>query len=338
MSSFFNQLFHYRPRNNRSPKEDFFTEALAGVLKASLPLRAAFVQWLIGYEVDAVHLYTQKAFETGERVDVWIEARSDSGEVRHVLALENKIDASEGPDQLRRYEAHLKHETAASTRTLVYATRHERAPFEPCRSGPPVAFKPIHWFRVANWFKDWLSAQPEGLNDRGVPLVRELLSLMEDWNMAIHLTADDLAAATRHRTSVERNLLQLLDEVYAACALPGEIGNAWAYNRRDLYYTSPFLDAAQNAYAEFGFDFERDDPSWSVPQLGLPAAYFAVLGTGTPELEALTNWDSPPEDWDGYLHVKWLNSLQVQGHSFYAGYLDFFLAARRELWQALGRE
>ena len=62
------------------------------------------------------------------------------------------------------------------------------------------------------------SSRP-GVQEPGVPLVHELLLLMEDWNMEIHLTADDLAATTRHRTSVEGHLLQLLDEVWTECEL-----------------------------------------------------------------------------------------------------------------------
>ena len=47
MSSFFLRLFAYRPRDGRVPQEDFFTEAFAGVLQASVPLRVNFVGWLI---------------------------------------------------------------------------------------------------------------------------------------------------------------------------------------------------------------------------------------------------------------------------------------------------
>ena len=342
MSSFFLRLFKYRPRDGRVPQEDFFTEAFAGVLQASRPLRVRFVSWLIDlHEVESVHVATQRALGDEGRVDIWIEARSNGDRVRHVLAMENKIGAPVDIDQLRRYEDRLKREATSNTRTLtlVSATRHERACFKPSPSEPAVAFKPIRWHEVADWLRGWLSQQPDGPNEPGVPLVRELLLLMEDWSMGIHLTVDDLAATTRHRTSVEGHLLQILDEVWAECVLPDSQG-AWVYSQRYLTYTSPQFTSDLEARAEFGFDFERDDADWSVPQLGLPSAYFAVVGTEGP---ALTNrlttldWAPRPEDWpDNYLRAKQLDSLIVTGTSLHLIYLDFFRTAREELWQALG--
>ena len=278
MSNFFLRLFKYRPRDGRVPQEDYFTEALAGVLQASLPLRVGFVSWLIApHEVDSVHIATQRTLGGRGRVDLWIEARSDHERVRHVIAMENKISAPVDEVQLRWYESQLQLESTANTRTLVCATRHERPTFEPSPCKPAIAFKPIRWHEVADWLRRWLSQQPDGLNELGVHLVRELLLLMEDWGMAMHLTADDLAATTRHRTSVEGHLLRILDEVYAESVLPNGQGN-WFYSQRYLTYTSPRFTNDLEAKAEFGFDFERDDAVWSVLQLGLPSAYFAVVG------------------------------------------------------------
>lgn len=340
MSSFFLPLFKYRPRDGRVPQEDFFTEAIAGVLQASLPLRLCFVNWLLSpHEVDSVHISTQRTLEGGGRVDIWIDARSDLGRVRHVIAMENKISAPVDAAQLRLYETQLKLEDTASTRTLVCATRHERSTFEPSSCKPAVAFRPIRWHEVADWLRRWLSQKPDGLNELGVHLVRELLSLMEEWRMAIHLTADDLAATTRHRTSVEGNLLQLLDEVYAECEIP-EAQGQWSYYRQTLVYATPKLARNINARAEFGFDFERDDAEWSVAQLGLPSAYFAVVGTEGPQLRkrlAALDWDPGPDNWPGnYLRAKQLDSLIITGTSLHPIYLNFFRIAREELWQALG--
>ena len=342
MNSFFLRLFTYRSRDGREPQEDFFTEAFAGVLRSSVPLRTSFLGWLIDlHEVDSVHISTQSALDDGGRVDIWIEARSDRSRVRHVLAMENKISAPVDEAQLLRYENQLKREANPNTRnlTLVCATRHERASFEPSTCRPVVAFKQVRWHEVADWLRGWLSQQPDGLHEPGVPLVHELLLLMEDWNMEIHLTAEDLAATTRHRTSVEGHLLQLLNEVYTECELSDGQGN-WSYNSQLLAYSSPRFTSDMDARAEFGFDFERDDADWSVPQLGLPSAYFSVIGSEGPKLtKRLTalGWAPPPKDWpDQYLGAKQLDSLVVTGVSLHPIYLDFFRTAREELWQALG--
>ena len=102
-------------------------------------------------------------------------------------------------------------------------------------------------------------------------------------------------------------------------------------------YSSPWVDDQEDIHVEFGFDFDRDDSDWSVPHLSLPSAYFAAIGTDRPELGQLQNWGPAPTGWgDGYLRVKRLGSLRVQGNSLHGEYLRFFQSARDELWQALG--
>ena len=340
MSSIFGRVFRYRPRAERLPEEDFFTEAFAGVLESSPSLRAAFVRWLICDDaaLDSVHVETQKTVNS-DRFDVCIDARHGFSGSRHVLVMENKIGAGGTLDQLRRYEEHLRTEAGATTRTLVYATRHERLDFQPCPHGPVVAYRPVRWFEVADWLKEWAGRCRDGVNERSVFLIRELLLLMEEWNMAMNLTADDLAVAARYQKTVQWQLVQLLDETKGVCDLPGSRGNAWSHSRQDLYYTSPWVDEHEDIFVEFGFDVGRDDDDWSVPALCLPSAYFAVRGTHRKELDGLADWGPAPEGWgEGYLRVKQLNCLEVHGSSIYSSYLKFFLAARHELWQVFGQD
>ena len=148
------------------------------------------------------------------------------------------------------------------SRTLVCATRDQRTDLT-CK--PPVAFRAVLWREAADWLRGWLRERP---SEAVGPLVRELLYLMEEWNMAIHLTADDLATATRYRTSVEGQMSQILDEIYNECVIPKGQGN-WSF-RQTLTYTSPWFSKGMKAKAEFGFDFDRADTNWSVPRLGLP--------------------------------------------------------------------
>ena len=339
MNSIFGRVFRYRPRAERLPEEDFFTEAFAGVLESSLSLRAAFAQWLIGDDVDldSVQVETQKTVDS-DRFDVWMDARHRASASRHVIVMENKIGAGGTLDQLRRYEEHLRTEADASTRTLVYATRHARLDFQPCPDGPGVAYRPVRWFEVADWLRERAGKRGESVNERSDFLIRELLLLMEDWSMAMNLTADDLAVAARYQKTVQWQLLQLLDETKGACDLPGSRGNAWSHTRADLCYSSPWVDEHEDVYVEFGFDVGRDDAVWSVPELCLPSAYFAVLGTHRPELDNLADWGPAPEAWSkDCLRVKQLRSLEVHGNSLHSSYLEFFLASRDELWTALGR-
>ena len=336
MSSLFSRLFRYQPSAGRTPTEDFFTEALAGVLQASPSLRLALVKWLIGHDVDSVLLETQKTTEDGNRLDIWIDARERHGGAHHVIAMENKIATGEGQDQLQRYEDCLKRETAADTRTLVYATLHERSAFQVSPEDPLVTFRPIYWFEVADWMRDWTTKPTNTDDDRSTLFVRELLLLMEEWSMAINLNADLLAAATKYQQTVGPQLVQILEETKQACGLAGTKGNSWSHDRAYLNYSSPWLDDREDIYVEFGFDFDRDDADFSVPQLCMPSAYFAVRGTHRPELDNLREWGPAPESWpDGYVCVKRLGCLRLHGTSLHGEYLDFFLNARAELWRAV---
>ncbi len=336
MSNIFSRLFRYQPSAGRTPMEDFFTEAFAGVLQASPSLRLELVKWLIGQDVDSVLLETQKTVENGNRLDLWIDAHNRRSGARHAIAMENKIATGEGQDQLRRYEHHLKRETTADTRTLVYATLHERSAFQASPEDPLVTFRPIHWFEVADWMREWTTKPTNAADDRSSIFVRELLLLMEEWRMAINLNADLLAAATKYQKIVGPQLVQILEETKQACGLAGTKGNQWSHDRANLIYSSPWLDDQEGICVEFGFDFDRDDADFSVPQLCLPAAYFAVTGTHRPELNNLKDWRPAPESWpDGYLCVKRLGCLRLHGTSLHGEYLDFFLNARAELWRAV---
>ena len=357
MSSIFSRIFKYRPRVDRLPKEDFFTEAFAGVLQTNSSLCAAFAKWLIclchdfdsvSIDVDSVTIETQKTFASGDRLDVWIVAHHKNSGARHVVAMENKIGAAEGQNQLQRYEDILRREEAsADTRTLVYATLHERTNFEPRRDGPEIGFLPIRWFYVADWMRKWVAESSPGVEDRSIVLVRELVQLMEDWNMAMNLTRTDLEAAFLYRNkvrSVEAQLIRILDETEQAYKqahdLDGDAGNTWYRSRIDLIYQSPYIDIESRNYIEFGFDFDRDDDDWRASQPSLPSAYFAANG-GWPEpdieqLRNVRNWVRAPYSWgDGYRLVKRLGHLDLQGDSLHGEYLDFFRVALDELLQAL---
>lgn len=322
------------------PEEDYFTETLAAVLESSKPFRLAFVQWLIDDDVDVdfARLETQKTVENG-RIDLWIDAGNERTGERHVIAMENKIAAGEGKDQLKRYERHLKRETDAHTRTLVYATLHERTSFRGSPKKPKVDFRQIHWFKMADWMRGWTTKPANAADDKSIHFVRELFLLMEEWGMAMNLNADHLAAATIYHSSVKDQLIHILKETKKACGLSGTKGNQWRNNTENLFYTSPWIDDQENIYVDFGFNFDRDDAVFSVPQLCVPSAYFAVGGTHRPELDNLKDWKPAPDDWDwneDYVRVKWLGCLRLQGESLHGEYIDFFENARDELWRVIG--
>lgn len=327
MTSVFGQLFKYRPRENRLPQEDFFTEALSGVLR-KMPddVRNKFVEWLVGHDNDKVRIKeadidTQKQV-SGGRLDIYIDARSVD-EKRHVVAVENKISAEEGANQLERYSEHLGTESDAATRTLVYITRISAPNFEARRNN--VTFKPLKWFQVYHWFKESAEAEHAFLCD--------LLELMEEWNMTIELrlNATDLAAAVSYTKSAEeqlRNVLELVKEKLVIKKFTGK----WDRITYFPAYSTPKLGASR-IYLFFGFDYDREDDDWSVEKLYIPSAFVAVCGNADKQtfLKKLSDYrtDMPAHmDWDDGLYVRQISKkLLVSKDSFGEAYLDFFNTA-----------
>ena len=328
MTSVFGQLFKYRPSENRLPEEDFFTEALAGVLQKTPDVRTKFVEWLIGHndykvEITEADIYTQKQV-IGGRLDIYINAMS-ADEQRHVVAVENKISAEESGNQLQRYLEHLSTENDAETRTLVYITLlSEPKPFE--KEPDNVTFKSLKWFQVYDWLKKSAKSEHAFLCD--------LLELMEEWNMTSEpiLSAADLAAAIRYKKSVERQFLNVLEMVkeklkHGINERTGRWGSGLLCDA--LCYYTPYLGDPGIYYLQFGFDFNREDKVWSVEKLCIPSAY---VGVGAKDEKPAfpkrlsEDWIKVPKymKWNG-LYVKQINKeLLVSKASFGEAYLDFF--------------
>lgn len=270
MASWLGRLFRYRETEAKAPGEDFFTEALTGVLNANPEMCAGFAGWLACQEFSGARAITQKPIGGG-RVDMWIEARDAAGR-RHVVVVENKLGAPEGQGQLGRYEVQLAQETAA-TRTLVYITMHERTDFG--RSESAVSFRNLHWFQVYEWITRWTGGRGE--------LAGQLLELMEEWGMEMHLGAHDLGVAVAYQGRVQKQMLQIPDEVYEKCRADCRRGQ-WAYDRLHLGYRSAYL-GDEDVFYDFGFDFERDEERWNAARLQLPSAYFGLRGADAAKLE-----------------------------------------------------
>ena len=215
MPSLFARLFAYRPHENRDPAEDFFTEALAGVLNANNALRKEFAGWLMNpvplKSVGPVE--TQKAIGGGNRCDLWLDARDEANE-HHLIVLENKIGAPADLSQLGRYANCLATQIHAASRTLLFVSPHSRSGFRLSVDGSSVDFRECRWYQVYDWLTNWVQQERASAVSSTV-LVQELLDLMEEWNMDMKLSAADLAVAATYQLSAKKRLVKILDEVYA---------------------------------------------------------------------------------------------------------------------------
>ena len=336
-SSIYGRVFRYRQSDNRSPKEDFFTEVLAGTLESTCALSNAFVGYLIGVPVNSVRIETQKKVDQG-RLDIHIDADSEDG--RHVVAFENKIGAKEGHRQLRNYEQYLMSQRA-KTRWLYYLTLHSPTDFEPQKDG--VEFRRLQWFDVYNWFKAWLGKNDQAIGQRSRVLINEMLTLMEEWNMATNLNVSDLAAATIYKTRVHQQLVHLMDVVFQKSGIPSTRGNQWSYDYVLMQYESAWIDDREDGiFISYGFEFYRDDVNWSSTKLLLPSAYFGVAGPGVDEFDWSglgERWTAAPDswDWDSGTRAVQMERLPIHGDDIGNEYLEFFLGCLEELWRVMGR-
>ena len=303
MSSIFNQIFRYRPREHRTPREDYFTEILAAVLERSEALRVAWAAWLARMEcseIRSVRIETQRGFTvedggTGRRPDMWFET-IDASKSRHGIIVENKIDSGEGENQLADYARILKRDSGLKSRTLVFITKF---PFEPdfCANSL-VEFKHLKWSDVYHFLRN------EPLEDiDGSELAVELLKLMEDWNMNGTVSAAQLRAAiTCFDSEVGRKLHAIQDEAWASSGIGTIIsdnmnGKKWTYDyQRGSMTASEIPGLGIKLY--FGFRFDRRDEGWDVDKIELPSPVVTVSPSGT-------NWElgeslsQPSEHWTG---------------------------------------
>lgn len=331
---FLERLFKYRATEGRSPREDFFTEAFAGVLDSRPALGSAFAAWLTERDIERADVTTQKVANGTNRLDMWLEARDQDGR-SHLIVLEHKLSAKQGLNQLQRYEQYLTAQ-AADSYTLVYVTMHERSNFEPL--GEATSFRDLHWFEVYDWLKDWIR-ENDGIDSGVGSLTKALLKLMEAWGMEMGLGARELASAVEYKARVQSQLLQIMDEVGSSAKKDCLSGSQWKYDRDDVYYRSASV-TDDEVYYEFGFDFERDDERWNAARLHLSSAYFAIRG-GDVESRNWTNiseeWSAAPLDWswDAHERVRQLVALETKGATLHEAYLQFFLTSLEQARAAI---
>ena len=314
--------------------EDFLTEALAGVLESSSPLRASYVDFLVSgdWTVREVRVVSQGGSEH-VRPDLTLEV-SDSSGCRHLIVLEHKIDAPEGDHQLERYARWLLRQRDAASRTLVYVTTQRSTKL---RDFPGINFITLRWFDIYNWLSDWVR---NIAGTAGTELATELLALLDKWRLTMTLSANDLAAAVLYRNSVQNTLYRILNDVWNESSVDGANDNKWSYSDpKGITYRSPLINGTFRY--RYGFDFRREDDDWNVKRLGLPSAFFAVWSEN-PDVnwERLVSWTKPPNGWpwesgEKLCRVKQIEKLNVLGTSLDGGYLEFFLNALTEAEQAI---
>ena len=345
MASIFDRIFRYRQSDGRTPWEDYFTEILADVLEKHEALGTAFVRYLTSRDdIQRIDIQTQRSFgDAQRRPDVYVTAHDRINE-RHLLVVENKIDALEGVNQLADYMRILEQEEDVKSRTLVYITRCSRPDFG--EELHHVKFKHLYWFEVYDWIRDWVKySEVEGARDG--ELVIELLSLMEDWSMDGDITAGDLRAAITYHMSLQSGnaLLEVANQAWDMSEIEaalGDITGKWSYNYYECWEYSPKI-IRFGVRIGIGYWFDRSDQTWDAARLELPSAAVAIYQRGGPPPAKLRSpsraWTKGPVEGFGGkdLWVRTLDEIPCYGSSLSEHYRQFFLNAFAELKDALGR-
>lgn len=135
--SFFERLYTYRQKEGKHERENFLTELLAGILRTNPVLLQAFIRWagLSVEQADMPEVRTQVHHPEG--IPDLVISTTDG---KLLLLVECKLEAKEGTEQLKRYEAILAR-CAAPQSAVVFLTKY----YEPPSAG---AVRYLRWHQL----------------------------------------------------------------------------------------------------------------------------------------------------------------------------------------------
>lgn len=178
MSGLFKTLFDIRSHSQNESLEDFFTELFAYSLRTQAELLHSFLKYFRITEVVFEDYQLETQFELDALDQHNTNSRPDIALINsnHIIFFENKINAKEGPFQLKRYAEHLDN-FDIKNKSLVYITKHydiknEDEIFENCTS--KIGFIQIRWHQIFHFLKSYNEIQ----------IVKEILIFMKQ----IHLS------------------------------------------------------------------------------------------------------------------------------------------------------
>jgi len=343
--SIFNRIFQYRQREQRTPREDYFTETFVAVIERYDELRIALAGWLAGVEIEkiqSVRIETQRSFSVADsgnhrRPDIWMEVK-DVDDACHWIIVENKIDSGEGEDQLADYAKSLEACSGLKTKTLVYITKFSSSTDPPDAEG--VKFKHLRWPRIYDFLRKKLRNANESWQ-----FAIELQKLMEDWNMDGKLSPAKLRAAVIFfNSSIVDELRKLQYDAWKSSGI-GSIMTPQRWNPESESSGYWFNVPGCELELWIGFQFDRRDKTWNVEDIELPSPFVAVLPVeenkevGECLPRPSDHWNEPGEV-EKLKKYKWVRQpvageLPRLGEPLDDFYKNFFQQAFDELKQAL---
>lgn len=177
-TSFFTNLFAYRQRENNTPLENFLTEIFAYCLQSDKQFRNDFFENCLKIKCGGDCLIsTQNEYEEYGRPDIEIEHDDYS------ILIENKVDSSEGINQLNRYASILRlHKLDDRKKIVVFLTKiYEQKKLE----DESIQLIQIRWFQVHNI-----------INSSNSEITQQLKNILTDYGMSksLNFNEADLSA------------------------------------------------------------------------------------------------------------------------------------------------
>ena len=199
--SLFSRLQSYRPREERNPQEDFFTEAFCYILEKYPEVLKKYVEFLLGkdlldIEPDAITIETQRTFG-GRRPDVKITVKRGTG-IEYLIICEHKLWAPLDKDQLSKYQKILEPmpiDSAPKSKynKLVFIANYSTS--DPFETGED-AVETLTWKEIYPLLQEW-GEEIEKESNR--ELYNDFLLYMEELGMnpPTRFSAMDLAELCR---------------------------------------------------------------------------------------------------------------------------------------------
>lgn len=263
----FNRLLRYRPRENRSPEEDFFTEAFVGVLEHEPQILNALFHHLTEQHVESVEIRTQVAFlnldGATDRPDILLVGYTKEKAKQHCLLIESKLESGEGDKQLDRYKTVLRTKIVADTKTLAYITKYPDAKYTDQRElieDGNILFRPLRWGDIYRFIRvESRKTQPRTM------LINELLKFMEVLQMTTEIKLTDLVSGVVYAQAIHR-YWALLQKAWVSSGLKKLFDSKTAGN----WVTTPISEGDVNWWSPpfknskiqltYGIHFNIGDP------------------------------------------------------------------------------
>lgn len=196
----FNNLFKlYRTSTLKTPLEDFTTEGLAGILQLNEDIRKSFCLNFLSLPEDNYKIETQYFQAISDNkpnciVDLVIIGK------KHVAFIENKVESSEGIEQLLRYKLALQQNQVEKEKYLFYSTKYADPKDLNDFTKPEdfkVNFNQFRWYEVAKFLNQY----------KDIPLVQSYLEFLTS-----HKMSQDNTIKSEHLVAME-NMRKTIDVV-----------------------------------------------------------------------------------------------------------------------------